>query len=245
MTSLSAALVLGALLAANDPDAEATFKKGNELYLAGDFNGAAQRYQSLVDEGYVSEDLFLNLGNAHYRAGRIGWAVLAFERALQLSPGDADVHANLELAHKGSVDKVVGEGEAPFFDRVLARVSAGAVSFVFLGSWLVLWGLLIWRRRLLGASRGLVTAAAITAALVTAGSGALVAGKAREGRQPHAVVVAGVSAVREGPGGSLKVSFELHEGTKVRIVATEGDYVHVRLPNGLEGWVAQADLALI
>jgi hypothetical protein len=43
----------------------------------------------------------------------------------------------------------------------------------------------------------------------------------------------------------LKTAYQLHEGTLVRILEARGDLARVRLVNGLEGWVASADLEVI
>ena len=59
------------------------------------------------------------------------------------------------------------------------------------------------------------------------------------------MVIAPVSPVREGPSRTLKTAFELHEGTTVRILEAQGDLARIRLLNGLEGWVASADLEVI
>jgi hypothetical protein len=59
---------------------------------------------------------------------------------------------------------------------------------------------------------------------------------------PTAVVIAKVAAVREGLEPALTPSFELHEGTEVRVLEVRASAVHIRLSNGLEGWVAAAEV---
>jgi uncharacterized protein YgiM (DUF1202 family) len=66
-----------------------------------------------------------------------------------------------------------------------------------------------------------------------------------ERRTPTAVVISPVAPVREGPSRTLKSSFELHEGTTVRVLEARGDLARVQLENGLTGWVASADLEVI
>ena len=54
-----------------------------------------------------------NLGNAHYRLGKVGYAILYYEKALKLSPNDEDVMHNLALAKLNLKDKV--DTLPPFF----------------------------------------------------------------------------------------------------------------------------------
>lgn len=46
------------------------------------------------------------MGNSYYKADDIAKAILNYERALLLQPGNADIRANLEIARSKTVDKV-------------------------------------------------------------------------------------------------------------------------------------------
>jgi tetratricopeptide (TPR) repeat protein len=243
--SALAVMMLAGLLGAEAVDPAVTFQKGSQLYLQGDFEGSVQAYQSLCDQGYASPELFYDLGNAHYRAGRVGWAVASWHRALRLAPGDGDARHNIDVARAGVVDRIVGERDEPFFDRLLARISGRAALALFAAPWLLLWVLLSLRRRTFGSARAFLTAGVVAAALLATGTGALLAGKARAERTPLAVVIAKSTPVREGPSAALRAAFELHEGTTVKVVGAEGAFLRVRLPNGLEGWIAKSELAVV
>jgi tetratricopeptide (TPR) repeat protein len=228
---------------AADPGARA--EAATALYLAGDHDGAARAWRALVDEGWESVGLHYDLGNALLRLGFRGRAIASYQRALQLDPGDADAQANLELARAQNVDRLVGESQPPLHVRILARTPERAALLVFGGAWSALWLLLWLRGRGSRSARGWLGPAALLAALLAIGGGALLVGKAAERRSPSAVVIAPASPVREGPSRTLKAAFELHEGTMVRVLEAQGDLARVRLVNGLEGWVASADLEVI
>jgi tetratricopeptide (TPR) repeat protein len=226
-----------------DPGARA--EQAGALYLAGDTEGAARVWRALVDEGWESVGLHLDLGNALLRLGFRGRAIASYQRALQLDPGDADAQANLEQARAQNVDRLVGEAQPPLHARVLARTSDGAATALFGFAWSAFWLLLWLRSRSSRSARRWFGPAALLAALLAFGGGALLAGKSADRRTPSAVVIAPASPVREGPSRTLKTAFELHEGTSVRIIEAQGDVARVRLLNGLEGWVASADLEVI
>lgn len=215
------------------------------LYLAGDYDGAARGWRALVDEGWESVGLHLDLGSALLRLGFRGRAIASYLRALALDPGDADVLANLEQARAQNVDRLVGEAQPPLHARLLARTPERAALALFGLAWSTFWLLLWLRSRSSRSARRWLGPAALLAALLAVTGGALLAGKAADGRTPSAVLVAPVSAVREGPSRTLKPAFELHEGTTVRVLEAQGEVARVKLLNGLEGWVASADLEVI
>jgi tetratricopeptide (TPR) repeat protein len=247
-----ATLLALALLAADGPGPraagdgpESRLEAANTAYLAGDFAAAAEAYGALVAEGFESATLHLNRGNALLRFGRRGPAIASYERALRLAPGDPDARANLALARATNVDRVLGAEERSFTARVVARVSDGGATTLFLAAWLALWTALALRLRAAHHARAPLAAAAIAAAVLAVGAGALLAGRAAERRAASAIVVTPVAPVREGPAPTLRAAFELHEGTRVRVLEASGESARVRLENGLEGWIAAGALEVI
>ena len=87
--------------------------KANSFYQSGNFAQAAEAYRQVADAGYESPVLYYNLGNSYYRLGKIGYAILNYERAQKLAPGDDDITHNLALANSRIVDKI--DNIPPFF----------------------------------------------------------------------------------------------------------------------------------
>jgi tetratricopeptide (TPR) repeat protein len=217
----------------------------NALYLSGDFDHAALAYRALLEEGWEGPALHLNMGNALARIGARGQAMASWQRALRLDPSDADARANLELARAQNVDRLLGAADAPLTTRLLERTGDVTAVALFGSAWVAFWVLLWLRGRATRSARRPFAVGALLTALLAVAAGALLAGKAADRRTPSAVVVAPVAPVREAPQKTLKASFELHEGTAVRLLEARGDLARVRLDNGLEGWVASADLEVI
>jgi tetratricopeptide (TPR) repeat protein len=229
--------------AASPPPLPSTrFEAANRAYLSGDFGAAAHGYQELLADGWESPALYVNLGNAQFRIGRRGLAAASYSRALKLDPGDADARANLDLVRSLNVDQVVGAEARPLAVRALDRVPDGWAVGAFVLAWLVLWGGLAGRRFAVAGLRQGLAVAAFAAAIVAVGGGAVLAGKAAARGTPTAVIVAVTAPVREGAEAALRPTFELHEGTEVRVLEVRAGFVRVRLGNGLEGWVAAQDL---
>jgi tetratricopeptide (TPR) repeat protein len=224
---------------------DARLEAANALYLAGDFDGAARAYRALGEEGWEGSALHLNLGNALARAGARGQAMASWLRALRLDPSDADARANLELARGKNVDRLLGAENPPLSARLVERTSDGLAVGLFGAAWVALWALLWLRSRATRRARQLLGAGTLLAALLAIAGGALLAGKAADRRTASAVVVAAAAPVREGPQRTLKATFELHEGTVVKVLEAREDLARVQLENGLTGWVASADLEVI
>src|SRR5947209_4728435 len=78
------------------PDAE--FARATQECSAGDFQAATNSYETLVRSGDWSANLFYDLGNAYFRAGDFGRAILNYERALALERHQPEAEANLRIA---------------------------------------------------------------------------------------------------------------------------------------------------
>jgi len=106
-------LLLIIFVSALKADINSSMQAGNEFYKNNQYQLAIDEYDKLINQGYEGASLYYNLGNAHYRLGKIGYAILYYEKALKLSPGDEDAKHNLALAKVNISDKV--DELPPFF----------------------------------------------------------------------------------------------------------------------------------
>lgn len=243
----SVAAVLGTLcllLAAAPADAQnAFFDEGNRLYQAGDFDGALDRYRRILDAGLESGDLHYNIGNTYFRLGALGPAILHYERARRLMPGDDDLLANLALARSLTADEIVPRPRFWLFRLVDWWVGllprAGLL-------WLVA---LAWVTAVAGAALVVLRPAAragawarrtaFAAAAVTVVFGVnLVVRELDLGAAAEAIVMADEAQVQSAPSDdpALRI-FAVHEGAKVRMDRRSGDWVEIVLEDGSVGWM--------
>jgi tetratricopeptide (TPR) repeat protein len=246
-----AALLLLAMWPARAARADRTdeaWRRGNDAYLRGDYAGAVAAYEELDRQGLVSADLAFNLGDAYYRQGNLGRAIWAFERAAALDPDDDDTRYNLKqarkLADRRVHDKIEGADRDPLWMRAVATLGPATETWLFvslyLGFFVALSALVIRRRG--DHARALLAATASILAVAAALSGLLLAGRATLDRIPFGVILPDAVAVREGADTNYRTSFELHAGLRVRLLDRDQEWLRIRLPNGLEGWVREREI---
>jgi tetratricopeptide (TPR) repeat protein len=109
------------VIAGEQKQAMALFEQANISFTQGEFEQAIEQYSKIVNEHGVSASLLYNLANSYAAAGEVGWAVLNYERALHLSPGDADIRGNLAEVRK---DAGLYRDDQPLQRRLAALLGA-------------------------------------------------------------------------------------------------------------------------
>lgn len=238
------ALCLPLLLAAAPADAQnAFFDEGNRLYQAGDFDGALDRYRRILDAGLESGDLHYNIGNTYFRLGELGPAILHYERARRLMPGDDDLLANLALARSLTADEIVPRPRFWLFRLVDWWVGllprAGLLWLVALAWVTAVAGAALVVLRPMARAGAWARRTALAAAAVTVVFGVnLVVRELDLGAAAEAIVMADEAQVQSAPSDdpALRI-FAVHEGAKVRMDRRSGDWVEIMLEDGSVGWM--------
>ena len=219
------------------------YNQGNQHYARRDYAGAARAYEQVLRAG-PNADACYNLGNALFKSGRIGPAIVQYRRAWYLRPRDADIGRNLAFARSYRVDKapITAGPLARGLDRafhLLSRREAAllaAALFALAALSLSIWILRRWTWFLSGA---VVLAALTLFCLVTRWVWA-----GEVGARPAVVIVPEVS-VSSGPGEEFKQILLVHDGTEVRIREQRGGYLLVQLPGGSGGWLKSDAVARV
>ena len=64
-------------------------------------------YESILTDGWESNNLYYNLGNAYFRQNMIGQAIWAYNKALKINPRNSDVIHNLEIVNARIKDRII------------------------------------------------------------------------------------------------------------------------------------------
>lgn len=249
--SLMAAAFALVALAAPARGQDEIVARANQAYQEGDWSSAIEAYDAVREAGFTSAGLEYNLGNAWFKAGDLGRAILHWERALALEPGDPDAEANLALARSLTADAIEPLPTFWLFATVswwVDLLPRGLLIVLVGGGWLALTGggaVRILSRRDLLARVGLWIA--VTGAVVVLLLGTnLVVREAGIGRAERGIILVEAMPVRSAPAEDDDLTlFEVHEGTRVRIDRRTGGWVEVVLDDGKVGWVPVEALEVI
>ena len=231
---------------ANAANPEIWFAEGNARYQEKQFADAIIWYDSIVDAGFVHAETFYNLGNAHYRLGHVGSAILNFERALKANPADEDAKHNLALANKRAIDQFA-EVPIPVLKRVLRDVTSVATASNWTLIALVLFVLSVLAAALFFfkmRSSKVVVAFVLCFVFAAFAEGLAFAKYNFEGEE-NATITTTNTYVKSAPGDAAADLFILHEGTKLGVLEHFENWLKVKLPDGKIGWLPAEDISII
>lgn len=224
------------------------FENANKAYEAGRYDEAISDYAKILGEGIENPEVYYNLANACFRQNRLGEAILYYEKAKLLAPGDEDIAANLAFARSRLTDKIPEPAQG-FVSNALAKahgaipinVNVWIVSLLyFVVCGIVVAALFAGRTgRVVSIYSGVV----LFAIFLVFGLSLAVKIHDREKKQYAVVLSSSVDALNEPEG--RQVLFSVHEGMKFQIRKILGEWALVSLPNGMAGWVRASDLGKI
>lgn len=229
---------------------EFNLDKADVAYTAGEFNNALEIYQSALDKGYESADLYYNVANCYFRKGELAASILNYERALKLDPSHDDAKHNLEFAQTRTVDKIDSLGTVFLVDwwNAIANItSADAWAWIAISLFVVLLvalSLYIFVRKMWVRKVGF--SVAIVALFFTIIS--ILCAYTRyevETSKSEAIVFSQTVTIKSSPDSSGNDLFILHEGTKVKIKSTLGEWVEISTLDGNSGWMPASAIEVI
>ena len=246
-------LLLLIVLAARELPAqtpEQQLRQANQLYQQGKFTEARDAYGAILSGGHESPELLYNLGNACYKTGSVPAAILNYERARRLLPGDEDLRHNLQIANMVITDRIE---PAPrlfvwdYWDGVKNWFSLSALTLT-----VYLFYLLV---AVMASMFFLARTYALRKIAILSGSAVLVVFLfllvvfvARLGdvtRTDEAVVMSQIVTVKNSPDPKSSDAFVLHGGVKVQLVDRVGSWSKVRIADGKVGWLEASAVEVI
>lgn len=227
-----------------------TKKNADDEYKKENYQQAIRDYEELLKKG-ASADLYFNLGNAYYRTDNITRAVLNYERALQLSPGDEDIRFNLQMARSKTIDKITPKSEMFFITWYKSLVNLTSVdgwartSIISIAASLVLVLCYLFAHKVLLRKIGFYGAAILVVVFILSNIFAYEQ-KCLLTNNTGAIVISPSASLRKTPVANSENNTIIHEGTRLEIVDdTMKDWKQVKLEDGREGWVLSSQIERI
>jgi tetratricopeptide (TPR) repeat protein len=231
--------------------------KGNELvqkaekaYDSKKYKEAVTSYETLINDGYKSYQLYFNLGNSYYRNNELGKAIYYYELARKINPNDEDVRINLGIAASKTIDKI--DSKENFF---ISAVKTNLLSSFTTNTWAwisimslfiaaVLFFFFVNSSVVVVKRICFMLACVLTVSIFTSYFLGYYALKAKM-ENKFAIITAKEVRIMNEPTLTASTKFTLHEGTKIRVVENNGDWLLIKLDNGNEGWVKLNNVGII
>ena len=211
-------------------------------YQKGNYQQAIRDYEEILKNG-ESAEIYFNLGNAYYRTDNITKAVLNYERARLLSPGDDDINFNLQFARSKTIDKITPESEMFFVTWYKSLVNFTSVdNWAKTGILCIVMALLLVLLYLFGPQLmlrkiGFFAGLAFFVIFLLSNLFAFQQKQALDNRT-GAIIISPSVNIKKTPAKNSADQFVLHEGTRVDII-DKGmtDWRCIRVGDGREGWI--------
>lgn len=232
-------------------------EQADSAYGADNFSLAERLYRESITSEGTSSTICYNLGNAYYRQGNLGMAIVNYERALKLDPTNKDARINLEFVKGKITDRQIDSGSfvsnlweniVMFFKAdtwaslaiiLFALFLASALTYLFSSVVLV---------KKLSFFGGLIIFIVCALAVIISFAAAN-----RVETDRYAIILppsAQLSTTPREARNQSEEAFLLHEGTKVEIVdsissSADGKWFEVRVGQNERAWIKAADVERI
>lgn len=231
-------------------DYQASLLKAEQAYSESKYDTTAIIYQSIIDSGYQSPELYYNLGNCYYKLQEIPSAILYFEKALKLNPNDENIIHNLSLCNSLIPDRIEKlprlffvnwyQGLYNYFPiDIWAYI--GLVFFSLFAFFLLIY--FISSRMLLrkfGFWIGIIffSLSVFTFFLTIQKYSSFK-------KHDEAIVFTPSITVKSSPAKNSVDLFVIHEGTKITIMDKVGEWQKIKIQNGSIGWIESENVQII
>lgn len=226
------------------------FQKANGLYKENDFTGAIKIYEKLLRDGAISPSLYYNLGNAYFKSGSNGRAILYYEKAMKLNPRDKEIKSNLNYVRSLTADKQFdsNNGFTDFFLSgldgffTINELTLIAIVFYILITVTVIIYIFTDRYNIKFYIK-IVASFLIFFSLFF--SYFLSVRIYHNEFNLRAIVMSLEEKARSGPGENYTEVFTIHEGSWIYLRQKQGDWSQITLPGGYTGWIKSNSLETI
>ncbi len=213
---------------------EEQFDTARKSYDDGDITRAAALYENLLKQGFHRPEVYFNLGNACFRRGETGKAILNFKRALLLTPRDHDIQANLRFALENAGALVP---KTTLLDTFSQQATLNEwLALAMLCWWLLVAAYLLRLLRPANAPLALRLMLLFGAALLLTLAATL--HRVRLQSEPEAVVIASGQSALSAPLAGSTTLFKLPEGSVVRVTDRSGEWMQIAA-GPQTGWIQQ------
>lgn len=233
-------IILNSFTLAQIPDE--LMKEGNKYFQEKDYTSAIDAYHKILSQGIQSAPLYYNLGNAYFKSGRIGHAILNYEKGLKLSPGDEDLAYNLQIANSRTVDKIT---ELPsifivkWWEILITSFSFTGWSIITIFLYILFLtsiGLYLLSKNF-NVQRISFFSGSISLSVLIVATVILISRYNHEASTDYGILLNPIYSVKTSPDIKSNDAFVIHEGIKFVVEDNVNEWVKIKLVDGKIGWI--------
>ena len=216
------------------------FREANSFFEQRDYESAIRLYESIIADGAESADVYYNLGNAYFKSGDLGHAVLNYLRARRLDPSDEDINHNLEFARQFSRVKMEGVKLNPvtaFVESIVDPYRLSTMAWISSIFFVLFCGVLTVRFGLGFRGPLIKTGVIIGLVLVVVLAGLTTYKYRTDYLTERVVIISEESPILNGPTPNADVEFQGAPGLVAEVLAKSGSYYSVLFENKRRGWI--------
>ena len=224
-------------------------QKADDAYSKGKYLDAIESYEAALKKG-KSANLYYNLGNAYYRTDNVTRAIINYEKARLLAPGDDDIIHNLEVARSKTIDNIQ-PGEKIFFKVWYENIKTSmgidtwaTLSLVSLVVALLLFLVYLFVKNMMLRKVAFYLSVALVIVFIL---GNVFASQLKDYtiNSKCAVIVSPTATAKKTPTEQGADACILHEGTRGDVIDALKGWYEIRLADGIEGWISEKDVEVI
>lgn len=225
-------------------------REANAAYNEGAYQEAIMLYDSVLSDGIISRDLFYNTGNAYFKVNDLPHAILYFEKALKLDPGNKDVLFNLRIANSMKVDKIEAVPELFYvqwwksFRNILPANAWAWISVLFFAG--IFFMAVVFMVSSSTAIRRSTFWSGMVFIFLFVISSIMSYQKYTEAQsKDYGIVFTPTITVKSSPSKTSVDLFVIHEGSKVKVIDEVEGWYEIRIANGSVGWLPAGSVKII
>jgi tetratricopeptide (TPR) repeat protein len=223
-------------------DVAADFSAANKFYAEGKFSEAAGAYEKILQTGTQSPALLFNAGNAEFKAGHLGQAITAYQKAARLTPRDAEIRANLAFVRNQVQGATLRETRWQNWVNSLTLTEGTMLTVVFFWA---MFGLLAAQQLRPALAPKLRSATRLAVALTIFSGTVLALQAANHFNSAIAVVTADGATARSGPFDEAQTAFTARDGAELKVLDRHNDWVQVVNSAGKTGWLSRQQVEVL
>ena len=217
------------------------FFNANDYYNSSKYLESINIYESILAEGWESNNLYYNLGNAYFRQNMIGQAIWAYNKALKINPRNSDVNNNLEIVNARIKDRIILPDE--FFlvkSYMNFKSSYNLNEWLIIGSITIFFSVILFLLSKLYIFDNVILDRLILGLIILAmiEHGIILDRFFDESDNKIGIIIDNEVDTYSGPFyGDNTILFKVNEGTKVKINQSQNNWIEIILLDGNRGWV--------